>query len=96
VKQLLEGLNFKIKGGCVKVYQVNKGAIYLAENATHSQRTKHIALKYHFSRQAIARGDIKLEYVSTDEMKADGLTKAIGGSKLEKLLSGINLNQVKS
>ena len=96
VKQLLEELDFKIKGGSVKVYQDNKGAIHLANNAGYSARTKHMALKYHFSRQAVSRGDIKIEYVKTDNMLADGLTKAIGGQNLEKLLAGINLKKAAS
>jgi nicotinate-nucleotide pyrophosphorylase len=79
VKQLLEGLNFKIKDNHVKVYVDNKGAISLAENAVYSPRTKHVDLKYHISRQAVARGDIQIEYVNTDNMVADCLTKAIGG-----------------
>ena len=74
VKQLLEGLNLKIKDGHVKVYADNKGAINLAENAVYSPRTKHIDLKYHFSRQAVARGDVKITYINTDDMKA-GLFK---------------------
>jgi len=96
VKQLLEELNLKIKGGSVIVYQDNKGAIHLANNAGYSARTKHMALKYHFSRQAVERGDIKIEYVRTDDMLADGLTKAIGGQNLEKLLAGINLKKAAS
>ena len=96
VKQLLEGLNFKIKDNHVKVYVDNKGAISLAENAVYSPRTKHVDLKYHFTRQAVARGDIKIEYVNTDNMVADGLTKAIGGQRLEKLFAEINLKKAAS
>ncbi|MEY3311385.1 MAG: hypothetical protein RL348_718 [Bacteroidota bacterium] len=31
-----------------------------------------------------------------NDMKADGLTKPLSGLKLQKLLSGVNLNRVKS
>ena len=91
VKKVLEDLKFKIKDGCVKVYLDNQGAISLAENAVYRANSKHIDLKYHFSRQAVARGDVKITYVGTNDMAADGLTKEIGGQKLEKMLARINL-----
>ena len=96
VKQLLEELKLKIKDDHVKVYADNKGAINLAENAVYSPRTKHIDLKYHFSRQAVARGDIKITYINTDDMKADGLTKPIGGLKLDKFFAGVKLMKSES
>jgi hypothetical protein len=93
VKQLLEELEFKVKGGSVKIYQDNKGAINLAENAVYSPRTKHVDIKYHFIRQAVARGEVKLEYVGTENMKADGLTKAVNGGRLKELLFGVDLKE---
>ena len=40
-------------------------------------RTKHINIRYHFSRQAIKSGDVKLIYCPTELMLADALTKAL-------------------
>ena len=37
-----------------------------------------------------------IEYVKTDDMLADGLTKAIGGQNLEKLFAGVNLMKAAS
>jgi hypothetical protein len=90
-KNEIEELGFKVKDGFVKIYQDNKGAINLAENAVYSPRTKHVDIKYHFIRQAVARGEIKLEYIGTENMKADGLTKAVSGGRLKKLLFDVDL-----
>jgi hypothetical protein len=40
-------------------------------------RSKHIEISYHFIRDYVLRGDVKLQYISTDEQIADILTKAL-------------------
>ena len=42
---------------------------------------KHIEVKHHFIRDSVSRGDFQLEWCSTDENHADGLTKALGPTK---------------
>ena len=43
--------------------------------AVHYQRTKHVALKYHFQRQLMLDGVIRLQHQSTTVQIADILTK---------------------
>jgi len=57
----------------------SEGPLSLAENPEFHQRTKHIGVKYHYIREERAKGLIKLWYCPTRDMKADGLTKALGG-----------------
>jgi hypothetical protein len=38
-------------------------------------RTRHINVKYHHFREAVAQGRITIEHVSTTNQLADGLTK---------------------
>ncbi|KAL1313910.1 hypothetical protein AAHE18_16G147100 [Arachis hypogaea] len=45
----------------------SKSTIAVANNPIHHYRTKHIAIKYHFIREAILEKKIKLEYCNTDE-----------------------------
>lgn len=59
------------------IYADNQGAIKLAENPVFQKRSKHIAIKYHYTRDLIKQGEIKLEYRPTKEMIADGLTKPL-------------------
>lgn len=57
----------------------NRGAKYIAENATCHSRTKHIATRYHFVRQLVKNDEVKLKYVPTTIMPADILTKPLPG-----------------
>jgi len=47
---------------------------------THG-RSKHIAIKYHFTREKVLSGEVAIEYCPTAEMVADALTKALGRLK---------------
>jgi hypothetical protein len=74
-----------VKTGPTTIFEDNQGAIALAENPVDHKRTKHIAIRYHFTREAIANDLIKLKYLETEEMVADLLTKPLSRVKLEKL-----------
>lgn len=73
--------------GPVLLYVDNKSAINLAKNPVFHGRSKHIDIRYHFIRDCVERGDIKLEYVKTQEQRADTLTKALPIVKFEKMRS---------
>lgn len=64
----------------------NQGGIKLANNASVNRRTKHIDVRFHFTRQAIENGTVRLEYCPTEEMIADMLTKGLGRVKLERFV----------
>ena len=53
----------------------------MGENAEFHKRTKHIDIQYHFIRECIENNKIKVGYISTNEMLADGLTKGLNTSK---------------
>ena len=55
----------------------SQGAIALAKNPEHHQRSKHIDLRYHFVREQVSGGAISLVYTSTSDMAADQLTKPL-------------------
>lgn len=59
------------------IYADNQEAIKLAENPIFQKRSKHIAVKYHNTRDLIQSGEITLQYKKTQEMIADGLTKPL-------------------
>jgi hypothetical protein len=66
------------------VYQDNKSTILLANNPSQHSRTKHINTKFHFTRDQVNEGTIKIVYKSTEDMVADVLTKAVSRVKLKK------------
>lgn len=74
-----------IHGGTkgIKMYCDNKSAIHIVRNNNFSPRTKHVDIKAKFIREKLQDKPLQLEYISTNEMLADGLTKAIPTVKNE-------------
>lgn len=77
-----------INAGTIKVSCDNIGAQKLATNPVFHSRTKHIDIRHHFVREKIKNGEIHLEYVPTEEMTADVLTK---GLTKQKHIKGVEL-----
>ena len=73
-KQLLESMGYEVLLP-IKIKTDNVGAIYLANNYTTSQRTKHIDVRTHFVRQHIESGTFIIEFVKSVENDADIFTK---------------------
>ena len=59
-------------------YEDNQAAIKMSENPINHPKTKHIATKYHFTREQLERGQIALEFCPTEQMIADIMTKPLG------------------
>ena len=59
----------------------NRGAVSLTRGAGDSNRMKHIDIRYHFIRTHVECKRINTQYLPTDEMTADILTKNLGHTK---------------
>jgi hypothetical protein len=46
-------------------------------------RSKHIEIRYHYIRDMVQKGAVRLQYVATDEQVADVLTKPLSRMKFE-------------
>uniref|UniRef100_A0A2N9ETD6 Reverse transcriptase Ty1/copia-type domain-containing protein n=1 Tax=Fagus sylvatica TaxID=28930 RepID=A0A2N9ETD6_FAGSY len=55
----------------------NLSAISLASNPVFHARTKHVEIDYHFVRECVIRGDLKVQYIPIEDQLADLLTKAL-------------------
>lgn len=55
----------------------NQGAIHLVKNPILSDRSKHIDISYHYVRDLAEKKRIAVEYIPTNKMIADGLTKPL-------------------
>ena len=65
----------------------NTSALTLASNFVFHGRTKHIEVDYHFIRERVVRGNIRLQFISTDDQVADVFTKAFPLPQFHKLRS---------
>ena len=73
------------------VHVDNQGVIALARNPVFHDRSKHIDIQYHYTRELVKSGKIELEYLPTKEMLADLLTKPLARGQQEYLACGIGL-----
>ena len=82
IAQLLQSMGMKVKLPIICRVD-NTGAIFIAENATTTSRTKHIDTRYHFVRELVEQGFIKIVFVKTKENIADMFTKNVSSGILE-------------
>ncbi|KAI9043642.1 uncharacterized protein KD926_002992 [Aspergillus affinis] len=73
------------------IFKDNQGAIKIADNPVNHPKTKHIAVRYHAIRDHVNNGEIQLEYLPTDQMVADGLTKTTNKISQARLAKGLGL-----
>ena len=55
----------------------NQSCVKLSKNLVFHDKSKHIKIKYHYIRDMVQRGAVKLQYVVMDEQIADVLTKPL-------------------
>ena len=65
----------------------NKSAISLAKNPVDHGNNKHIDTRYHFIRDKVDKGKIKLIYYKSENNLPDLLTKPLKKVKFEELRS---------
>lgn len=78
----------------IKIYGDNQAALSLSENPELHQRTKHIAVKYHYIQEARSKGLVCFEYIPTKDMAADGLTKPLGRLKHLEFMKQLHIQLV--
>lgn len=71
----------------------NTSAISIAEGESVKTRSKHIDRRFHFIREQLQQGKLRISYIPTTEMCADFLTKALGPMGIKHALS---LNHMKN
>jgi hypothetical protein len=74
------------------IYVDNTSAIRLVENPEFHKRTKHIDVRYHYIRELAEKEEVKVKYISTNEQKADILTKPLQRAKHEENVDRLRLN----
>lgn len=93
IKALLEELGYYYQNK-FPIYTDNNGALLLAKNPIFHERTKHIAVKYHYIRDLIIKGIIDLNYIPSKGQKSDGLTKPLDRAKFKDFLIHIGFKKI--
>ena len=75
----------------VTVYEDNMSTICMGKNQQYHGRTKHIAIKYHFVREKVAEGVVRVPYCKSDDMLADMFTKPLSAPRFKKLCEMIGM-----
>jgi hypothetical protein len=78
----------------IKLLIDNQSIISLVKNAVFHNRTKHIAIHYHFMREKVNTGEIELEYIPTNAQVADVLTKPLRREKHEHFVEGMGVMNI--
>jgi hypothetical protein len=69
----------------------NKSAINLAKNPISHGKSKHIETRFHFLRDQVSKGKLKLEFCSSEDQQADIFTKAVKRDQFLKLRRNIGV-----
>jgi histone deacetylase 1/2 len=70
----------------------NLGATFLSVNPVFHARTKHIEIDFHFVRERVARNQLAIRFVSSNDQVADGFTKVLPVKKLDEFKRNLNLS----
>ena len=75
---LLKSMNLEVKLP-ITVRVDNVGAIFMSENVTTSNSTKHVDTRYRFVNELVEDGFIEIIFVKTKDNMADIFTKNTSG-----------------
>jgi hypothetical protein len=70
------------------------GAIHLTNKSIFHGRTKHVEIHYHWIREVVKAGKIKVKHCPTHLMIADLLTKPLGSSQFAQLRKLLGLKPI--
>ena len=86
----LRGLYAELCGdsSCPTIFYDSQSTIYLTKNPMYHERTKHIDVRFHYIRDVVAEGDLKVCKISIHDNPADMMTKPVPTNKIE-LCSGL-------
>jgi hypothetical protein len=71
--ELPDSINTTVRSA---VFEDNRAAVLLANNHHRiTSRTRYFHVKWHFFWEYVSRGDVTVEYISTNDQRADYMTK---------------------
>lgn len=89
MKQMLQ--DYGLSQGVMTVFCDNTSAINISKNPVQHSRTKHIDIRHHFIRDLVEDGVVALEFIPTQDQKADIFTKPLDSLRFEYLRKSLGL-----
>nr|GEY38285.1 hypothetical protein [Tanacetum cinerariifolium] len=83
--------NYGLGFNKIPMYCDNKSVIALCCNNVQHSRSKHIDIRYHFIKEHVENGVIKLYFVNTEYQLANIFTKALGIERIEFLINKLGM-----
>ena len=66
LRKLMSDL-FDLQMDATCIHCDNQSCMKLSENPVFHDKSKHIEIRYHYIRDMVQRGEVKLQYVATEE-----------------------------
>lgn len=88
--RLLQDLNVHIRKP-ITLFCDNQSAIFIGKNPVFHERTKHIDIDCHFTREKVLEGLLHLSYLPTRNQLADVFTKILPSIHSKHLLYKLGL-----
>ncbi|KAI3702935.1 hypothetical protein L6452_28689 [Arctium lappa] len=70
----------------------NTGATFVAANPKFHSKMKHLGLDYHFVRENVQNGTLRVSHISSKDQLADALTKPLPRTAFQTFVSKIDLH----
>ncbi|SOV02228.1 uncharacterized protein UDID_19147 [Ustilago sp. UG-2017a] len=88
-KHLFEAVGIDV--GIPTIFSDNTGTIQVSKDPTQHWKLKHIDTKYHFIRDNVQDGKVRIKYINTADNLADLFTKPVGKTILQRVRQGLGL-----
>jgi len=82
------------RNGAVLLLVDNISAIILAKNPIAHGRSKHIEMRFHYLRELVSSGQLRLGYCRSEEQVADLLTKGVTSDVFKRLVKKLSMMSV--
>ena len=92
MKKLLH--DYGIPQDTMCIFCDNTSAINLSKNLVQHSKSKHIKIRYHFIRDLVEERVVCLEFIHSDNQKADIFTKPLDSPWFESLRKTIGVNTI--
>ena len=74
----------------VTIYQDNQSCMALVERGrSGAERTRHIQIRYFWVKERVVTGEVRVEYLRSEDMYANVLTKPLQGSQFQRERDGL-------